>query len=225
LAGNDIIWEASFRRDFGEPPAFLAEQEISWKEKYHNCSETPTWDPALGDDPIVFENNNRTSKRQDGGMFSKAFMMHPVSMQRSHTIHLTSNRRFTVGFFSSPSKKELHEIFGNKRAAFHELFNIFPGRATILTLYGGVSVSLKKDEGQASVVKDEQEGADEIYLEFNKPVDLKMHIHAKEQKVRWEINGSLQLGLSLLPYPAPIWLVYQSGEPFSTVVIEGVKRS
>jgi len=93
--------------------------------------------------------------------------------------------------------------------------NSFPGRTTILSPYGEHQI-VKAIEGRANVQL--------IHNEFSVAppniIDLKVHIHAETQTIEWELNGVRLHHKPPLPFPPPIFLVYQSGDEASEIVSE-----
>jgi len=218
LAQSDIIWEALFKRDFATTSSLGSTE--SWKEKYQACALTLRWDPEFAEAPLVFEEDNRKCIRGTGGMFSKAMAFLPINTQMSHTLHFTSNKRFYMGFFASPSKKDLHTAVFKQDTSMLVRLNLFPGRATLISLYGG-NQTVKSQEGTLRST-----GMEVLQNEFGvvppSGVDLKVHINAETQTIEWELNGVRLQQTPPLPFPPPIFLVYQSGDPSSEIVSEWV---
>ena len=230
LARDDIIWEYHYQHDFGSV-SFLTSVKESWIEKYQECSETPQWDPVLSDTALTISDNNRTATRSNQGLFCKAISMHPINTRRSRVIQLESNNRFYMGFFAAPSKKALHESVCKLERDMMELLSSHRGRITLLTLYG-TQLHLKKeieplveDDGTPAWERDDKDdGVERSVLPYQVPykdrVKMKLHIHAERQSVTWEVNDDV-LVESPLPYPPPVFLIYQTGDPKTVISITG----
>lgn len=137
-------------------------------------------------------------------------------------LHLSSNNRFYLGLFAAASKKDLNTAACWPEVDVLDRLPEYPGRATLLDTYGA-DLYVKKEEG----TQEEAEKYQKVHCGDmpTLPVKLEMHIDVQKQTVTWKCNNG-NGGLIVeapLPYPPPIYLLYQSADPLTVITIDGVE--
>lgn len=245
---DDIIWRYVFFRDFGElkvASSAPSEEDSSWMKRYRYYYETPRWDPNFLDDEMKLSEDNTKVTRLPSGRYGKALIDRPINIRRSHTIHMRSNVRITFGLFATPSKEDLHATLCKPLTCLSTRLHLHLGRAAVLHIYRN-SMYIKKDASDETTTNqdcndntppgnkyrsmsfknlcDQVTSAGyevrevEVRRQQTQFVDIKLHIDAEKRVVRWEVYDQI-IATTPLPFPDPVFLLYQSGEYDAAVTL------
>jgi len=240
---DDIVWRYVFFRDFGELKAASSapfEEDSTWMKRYRYYYETPRWDPNFLDDEMKLSEGNTKVTRLPSGRYGKAIIDLPINIRRSHTIHMRSNVRITFGLFAAPSKEDLHATLCKPLTCLSTRLHLHLGRAAVLHIYRNSmfikndarddkdsddkaaghkyrSMSFKKIHDQVTSVGYEVREV-EVKRQQTQFVDIKLHIDAEKRVVRWEVYDQI-IAKTPLPFPEPVFLLYQSGEYDAVVTL------
>jgi len=219
LASGDTLWEARFLKDFGDPK-FIPEHQLPWIVRYRDFVQTPLWDPDFSDESMHVADDCRTATRGNFGQFGKTVTRNSIDIDRSHILHLHSNKHCYIGFLAADSKVTIL-----KTVSFEEV-DIIPklsqslGRVAMIDTWLGKTFIKANERANAEVHHRTTDHP--TSKEFECEITLKLRINAEKRTVKWDINGR-DITESPLPYPAPVFLLYQSTDRNSVITIVGME--